>query len=52
MKVKVADPVSIPLPGIGTLSLTRAEYEATLIPIVIHLCRRQRQSQIIRNFIQ
>jgi prophage regulatory protein len=27
------DRVLIPLPGIGTLSLTRAEYEAALIPI-------------------
>src|SRR5580692_3884525 len=29
----MADRVLIPLPGIGTLSLTRAEYEAALIPI-------------------
>jgi prophage regulatory protein len=28
------DPVLIPLPGIGTLSLTRAEYEAALVPIM------------------
>jgi prophage regulatory protein len=30
----MADRVLIPLPGIGTLSLTRADYEAALIPIV------------------
>jgi len=29
----MADQVLIPLPGIGTLSLTRAEYDAALIPI-------------------
>jgi prophage regulatory protein len=29
----MTDRVLIPLPGIGTLSLTRAEYEAALIPI-------------------
>ena len=29
----MVDRVLIPLPGIGTLSLTKAEYEAALIPI-------------------
>jgi prophage regulatory protein len=29
----MADRVLIPLPGIGTLSLTKAEYEAALIPV-------------------
>lgn len=29
----MADRVLIPLPGIGTLSLTRSDYEAALIPI-------------------
>jgi hypothetical protein len=29
----MTDRVLIPLPGIGTLSLTKAEYEAALIPI-------------------
>jgi prophage regulatory protein len=33
VKVKMPDRVLIPLPGIGTLSLTRADYEAALIPI-------------------
>ena len=29
------DLVLIPLPGIGTLSLTPAEYEAALVPIIM-----------------
>jgi prophage regulatory protein len=33
MKLKLPDQVLIPLPGIGTLSMTRAEYEAALVPI-------------------
>jgi prophage regulatory protein len=33
MKLKSPYQVLIPLPGIGTLSLSRAEYEAALIPI-------------------
>ena len=35
MKLKVPDQVLIALPGVGTLSLTRAEYEAALIPVAI-----------------
>jgi prophage regulatory protein len=36
MKIPVGERVLIPLPGIGALSLTRAEYDAALIPSAPH----------------